>query len=149
MADKNNKEEKNNEKKEIEIPEKFKKIVQEIEKMSLIDLAELIKILERKFGVSSMPSVVPAVVKAEEGPAEKEKEEEKTAYKVVLKSPGAKKIEVIKVVKEITQKGLKESKDLVDATEKEPQVIKEGVKKEQAQELKRKLESAGAEVELQ
>lgn len=131
---------------EVEIPEKFKKIVEEIEKMSVLDLVELVKILEKKFGVSAMPSFVPAVAPpVGEGTVPKE---EKKFFSVFLSSVGEKKIEVIKVIKEITGKGLKESKDLVDAVASGPQLVKENVKPEEAEEIKKKLEGAGAKVEI-
>ena len=134
---------------EIEVPEKFKKFVEEIEKMSVLDLAELVKILEKKFGVSGMAPVAVAAVPASQASSESQpNQEEKSVFNVILKSVGQKKIEVIKVVRDVTGKGLKESKDLVDLAEKEPQVIKENVKKEEAEELKKKFTEAGAEVEL-
>lgn len=137
------------EKEEIQVPEKFKKIVEEIEKMSVIDLAELVKILEKKFGVSSMPTMVMPSVGANALSEKKEEGgEEKKFFSVVLVSAGDKKIEVIKIVKDLTNKGLKEAKDLVDATASGPQVIKENVKKEEAEEIKKKLEAVGAQVEL-
>ncbi len=139
----------NKEEKKVEVPEKFKKIVDEIENMKVSDLAELVKVLEEKFGVSSQPQVVAAAGTAASGDnGAAGKEEEKSAYNVVLTSIGDKKIEVIKVVRDITQKGLKESKDLVDAAANEPQTIKENVKKEEAEEMKKKFEEAGASVEL-
>ena len=135
--------------KEIKIPEKFKKLVEEIEKMAVADLAELVKILEEKFGVSAAAPQVVAQVPAggtpEGGAAPAE---EKSVFNIELKEVGSKKIEVIKAVRDVTQKGLKESKDLVDAAEKEPQPIKENVKKEEAEEIKKKFETAGAKVEL-
>lgn len=130
----------------IEVPEKFKKLVEEIEKLSVLDLAELVKILEKKFGVSATPQVVAAPIQPASGttPAQ----EEKTIFTVVLSSVGDKKIDVIKIVRDITGKGLKESKDLVDAAATNPQVIKENVKKEEAEEIKKKFEAIGAKVEL-
>jgi len=137
------------EKEEIQVPEKFKKIVEEIEKMSAIDLAELVKVLEKKFGVSSMPTMMMPVGSAATGQEKKEEAgEEKKFFSVVLVSSGDKKIEVIKIVKDLTNKGLKEAKDLVDATSNGPQVVKENVKKEEAEEMKKKLEAVGAKVEL-
>jgi len=131
----------------IEIPKKkFEEIVKKIEEMSVLDLAELVKVLEKKFGVSPAVSQVmtaPAPAEATAG-----KEEEKTVFNVVLTAVGEKKIEVIKAVRDVTQKGLKEAKDLVDAAATGPQVVKENVKKEEAEELKKKFESAGAKVEL-
>jgi large subunit ribosomal protein L7/L12 len=134
------------EKEIVEVPKKFEKIVEEIEKMSVLDLAELVKILEKKFGVSSAAPMMAMPVGG--APAVAAPVEEKSSYNVVLTSPGAKKIDVIKVVRDLTQKGLKESKDLVDAAEKEPQMVKEGAKKEEAEEIKKKFEVAGAKVEL-
>lgn len=144
------KEQKKEEKeKEVEVPEKFKKIVEEIEKLSVLDLAELVKILEKKFNVSA---AAPAVVVSAAGPApagaEAEGEEEKSEFNIVLTGIGDKKIEVIKIVRDITGKGLKEAKDLVDKAVTEAQIIKEAVKKEEAEEMKKKFEAAGAKVEL-
>lgn len=119
--------------------EKFNKIIEEIEKLSVMELSELVKALEEKFGVSA---AMPAV----SGGASAGAVEEKSSYNVVLKSGGEQKINVIKVIKEITGLGLKESKDLVDGA---PKSIKEGIKKEEAEEMKKKLEEAGAIVELQ
>ena len=130
---------------QIEVPAKFKKLVEEIEKMPVIELAELVKILEKKFGVSAAPTFVSA---APIGAGAAAPAEEKNAFNIVLSGVGEKKIEVIKVIREVTQKGLKESKDLVDAAEKEPQTVKEGAKKEEAEEIKKKFEAAGAKVEL-
>jgi len=143
------KEDKNTEEEEVEVPEKFKKLVEEIENMKVADLAELVKILEKKFGVSSAPVAVAAAPVAGEQGAPAGGGEEKNEYNIVLKSIGDKKIEVIKVVRDITGKGLKEAKDLVDAAANEPQTIREKVKKEEAEEMKKKLEAAGATVELQ
>lgn len=126
----------------VEVPAKFEKLVAEVEKMSVVELAELVKVLEGKFGVSAAAPVMMAAGAAA-GPAE-----EKTSFNVELKEVGAAKIEVIKVVRDITAKGLKESKDLVDAAAAAPQMIKEGVKKEEAEEIKKKFEAAGAKVEI-
>ena len=128
----------------IEVPAKFDDLVKKIEEMSVLDLAELVKVLEKKFGVSAAAPVAVAAAAGAAAPAV----EEKTSFTVVLAGPGDKKIEVIKVVKDITQKGLKEAKDMVEASAATPQVIKENAKKEEADELKKKLESAGAKVEL-
>jgi large subunit ribosomal protein L7/L12 len=114
--------------------------------MSVLDLAELVKILEKKFGVSAAAPVMMAGAPAAGGAAADA--EEKTSFTVVLTATGDKKIEVIKVVRDITQKGLKESKDLVDAAAAAPQVIKENAKKEEAEDLKKKFEAAGAKVEI-
>lgn len=132
------------EEEKIEVPEKFKNLVGEIEKLSVLDLAELVKILEKKFGVSAAAPVAVAAAPAAAAPAA----EEKTSFNVVLTGVGDKKIEVIKVVRDITQKGLKEAKDLVDAAAAGPQVIKENAKKEEAEDMKKKFEAAGAKVEL-
>jgi len=133
----------------IEVPAKFKKLVEEIEKMSVLDLVELVKILEKKFGVSAAPQIAVApVAGAPAAGAAAPAEEEKSVFNIVLTAPGEKKIEVIKVVRDATQKGLKESKDLVDAAATGPQVVKENVKKEEAEEIKKKFEAAGAKVEL-
>lgn len=128
-----------------EIPAKFEKLVGEIEKMSVLDLAELVKILEKKFGVSAAAPVAVAAAPAAGAAAPAE---EKTTFNVELKEVGAKKIDVIKVVRDVTAKGLKESKDLVDAAAAAPQLVKENVKKEEAEDIKKKFEAAGAKVEL-
>lgn len=137
-------EEKATEEKVVEVPEKFKKLVEEIEKMSVLDLSELVKVLEEKFGVSAAAPMMMAGVAAPVA-GEAAAAEEKTEFDVELKAAGDSKIGVIKVVKEITGKGLKEAKDLVDGA---PKVIKEKVAKAEAEELKKKLEEAGATVEL-
>lgn len=130
----------------VKIPEKFKDIVKKIEEMSVLDLAELVKILEEKFGVSAatplMAAPTASVGAGQEIPAP---QEEKTSFNIELVSAGDQKIAVIKIVREITGKGLKEAKDLVDAA---PKIIKEGVKKEEAEEIKKKLEEVGAKVTL-
>lgn len=131
----------------IEVPEKFKKLVEQIEQLSVLDLAELVKVLEKRFGVSAaapVAAVAAPVAGGEAAPAA----EEKSEFTVVLAATGEKKIEVIKAVRDITGKGLKEAKDTVDAVASGPQVLKEGVKKEEAEEIKKKLEAAGAKVEL-
>lgn len=120
--------------------DKFKDIISQIEKLTVVELAELIKTLEEKFGVSAAAPV------AAGGGADGGGEEEKTSFNLILKAVGDKKISVIKAVKEITGLGLKESKDLVDSA---PKAVKEGLEKEEAEELKKKLEAAGATVELQ
>ena len=131
------------EKKEaVEVPEKFKKLVTEIEKMSVLDLSELVKVLEEKFGVSAAaPMMMGAAPVAEAGAAV----EEKSEFDVEVTACGASKINVIKAVREITGLGLKDAKDLVDAA---PKVIKEKVSKEEAETMKKKLEEAGATVTL-
>ncbi|OGF37468.1 50S ribosomal protein L7/L12 [Candidatus Falkowbacteria bacterium RIFOXYC2_FULL_48_21] len=130
------------EQKDVVVPEKFKALVGEIEKMSVLDLAELVKILEDKFGVSA---AAPAMMMAAAPGAGAAAAEEKTSFNVELTGVGENKIAVIKAVKEITQLGLKEAKDLVDGA---PKVIKENVKKEEAEEMKKKLTEAGATVNL-
>ena len=132
----------------VQVPEKFKKLVEEIEKLSVLDLAELVKVLEKKFGVSAAAPVAVAAVPAAGAPGAGPEAEEKSVFNIVLNVVGDKKIEVIKVVRDITEKGLKEAKDLVDAAATGPQVVKENVKKEEAEELKKKFEAAGAKVEL-
>lgn len=137
-------EEKNQDAQEIDVPEKFKKLVQQIEELSVLDLAELVKVLEKKFGVSASMPMMAAVATPVSAEATADKEE-KTSFNVELKSAGDQKINVIKVIREVTGLGLKEAKDLVDAA---PKNIKEGVKKEEADEIKQKLEAVGATVEI-
>jgi large subunit ribosomal protein L7/L12 len=130
------------EKKLPELSENGKKVMEIVEKMTVLELADLVKVMEDKFGVSTAAPVAVAAVAA----APAEPVEEKTMFNIVLKDAGANKIGVIKVVREITELGLKEAKDMVDAA---PQTIKEGVKKEDAEAIKAKFEEAGATVELQ
>lgn len=130
------------EKKTVEVPAKFQSLVTEIEKMSVLDLAELVKVLEEKFGVSA---AAPAMMMGAMPGAAAAAVEEKDSFDIEITEGGASKIAVIKVVREITEMGLKEAKDLVDAA---PKMVKEGVKKEQAEEIKKKLEEAGAKVTL-
>jgi len=129
------------EKKDVVVPAKFEKLVAEIEKMSVLDLSELVKVLEEKFGVSASAPMMMGAAPA----AAAEAVEEKTDFDVELTAAGQQKINVIKAVREITGLGLKEAKDLVDAA---PKVIKEKVAKVQAEEFKKKLEEAGATVVL-
>ncbi len=128
-----------------EVPEKFKKLVEEIEKMSVADLAELVKVLEDTFGVSAAAPVAAAPAAGGDAAAP---EEEKSSFNIELTTVGDKKIEVIKAVRDITQKGLKEAKDLVDAVASGAQMVKENAKKEEAEEIKKLFEAAGAKVEL-
>ena len=121
---------------------KFESLIKQIEEMSVADLAEFVKVLEEKFGVSAAPV---AVAGAGGGAAGEGETETKDSFDVILEAAGDNKIQVIKAVKEITGLGLKEAKDLVDGA---PKPIKEGVKKEEAEELKKKLEEAGAKVSL-
>jgi large subunit ribosomal protein L7/L12 len=127
----------------VEVPEKFKALVEQIEQMSVLDLSELVKILEDKFGVSAAAPV--AMMAAGAAAGAEAAVEEKTSFNVELKSAGANKIAVIKVVRELTEKGLKEAKDLVDGA---PAMLKEGVTKEEAETIKKKVEEAGGAVEL-
>ncbi len=123
-------------------------IVAAIKSMTVLDLADLVKTLENEFGVSAAPVAVAAAAVPAAAPgaqAAASSAEEKTEFTVTLKSFGEKKIEVIKAVREVTTLGLKQAKDLVEAA---PQVVKEGVSKEEADTIKQKLEAAGATVEL-
>ncbi len=133
------------EKSEVKIPAKFEKIVSEIEKMSVLDLSELVKILEEKFGVSAAAPMMVAGAAPAVGAGEADAAEEKTEFDVEVTASGASKINVIKAVREVTGLGLKDAKDLVDAA---PKVIKEKVAKVEAEEMKKKLETAGATVTL-
>ena len=120
-------------------------IIAAIKTMTVLDLADLVKTLENEFGVSAAPVAVAAPTAAPSEQAEAPSTEEKTEFTVTLKSFGEKKIEVIKAVREVTTLGLKQAKDLVEAA---PQVVKEGVPKEEAETTKQKLEAAGATVEI-
>lgn len=119
--------------------EKFKDLIEKIETMSVADLHELVKALEEKFGVSA--AAVAVAGPASGAPAA----EEKDAFTVVLASAGEQKIAVMKVVKEVLGLGLKEAKDLVDAA---PSTLKDGMKKAEAEDLKKKIEAAGGKIEL-
>ena len=123
-------------------------IVQAIKEMTVSELAELVKKLEDEFGVSAAAPVVAAAVPMAGAQAAGAAEEEKTEFDVVLKSFGSQKIKVIKVVREITGLGLKEAKDLVEKAGTPDAVVKSGVSKEEAEEIKKKLEEVGAEVEI-
>lgn len=124
-------------------------LIQAIDEMTVLELNELVKALQDKYGVSAaapvavgmMPGMMPGAPAGEAAPAA----EEKTSFDVVLAAAGDNKLQVIKVVREITQLGLKEAKDLVEGA---PQKVKEGVSKEEAEEIKKKLEEAGAKVEV-
>ena len=124
----------------IEVPAKFKTLVDSVEKMSVLELNELVKVLEKKFGVSAAAVAVaaPGAVVASAG-------EEKASFNVELTDGGAQKIAVIKIVKEVLALGLKEAKDIVDGA---PKMLKEGMKKEEAEELKKRIETAGGKVTL-
>ncbi|MCD4761065.1 50S ribosomal protein L7/L12 [bacterium] len=146
MAEEKSKtEETKEEKKDVKVPAKFKNIVEEIEKMSVLDLSELVLILEDKFGVTAAAPMAIAGPQGAAGAEGGEAAEEKTSFNVELSSVGDNKIGVIKAVREITQLGLKEAKDMVDGA---PTVIKEGVAKEEAEEIKKKLEEAGGSAAL-
>ncbi|HOH67336.1 MAG TPA: 50S ribosomal protein L7/L12 [bacterium] len=129
------------EKKEVVVPEKFKALVEQVEQLSVIDLAELVKVLEEKFGVSAAAPVA-AVAAA---PVAAEAVEEKDSFDIELTAAGANKIAVIKAVREVTELGLKEAKDLVDGA---PKIVRESVKKEEAEQIKKKLTETGATVTL-
>ena len=121
-------------------------IITAIKSMTVMDLADLVKSLEDEFGVSAAPVAVGAVPAASPGqPSEAPPEEEKTEFTITLKDIGEKKIEVIKAVREVTDLGLKQAKDLVEGA---PQVVKEGISKEEVATIKEKLEGAGASVEI-
>jgi large subunit ribosomal protein L7/L12 len=123
----------------METPAKFKSLVEHIEKLTVLELHELVKHLEEKFGVSAAAVAVAAPA------AGAAAAEEKSTFNVELKDGGASKISVIKVVKEVLGLGLKEAKDLVDGA---PKMLKEGMKKEDAEKLKKDIEAAGGKVEL-
>ena len=121
--------------------EKFDKIILEVEKLSVLELSELVKALEEKFGVSAAAMAVAAPGGSSGAGAA----EEKTTFSVILKVAGDQKVNVIKTVKEVTGLGLKEAKEMVDGA---PKAVKEGLKKEDAEEIKKKLEAVGATAEL-
>ena len=121
--------------------EKITNILEEIKSLTIIELADLVKAVEEEFGVSAAAPVGVAVAAGAAAPAA----EEKTEFDVVLKSFGAKKLDVIKAVREITGLGLKEAKEMVEGA---PKTVKEGVSKDEAESLKKTLEEAGAEVEI-
>ncbi|MEK7564951.1 MAG: 50S ribosomal protein L7/L12 [Patescibacteria group bacterium] len=125
----------------VEIPAKFKSLVETVEKMNVMELAELVKVLEVKFGVSAQAVVASNAISGGEAASDAEK----STFDVELKEAGVQKIAVIKVVRELTSLGLKEAKDLVDGA---PKVIKTGVAKAEAEEMKKKLEEAGAKAEI-
>lgn len=127
------------EQKVVEVPEKFKGIVDSIEKLSVLDLAELVKVLEDKFGVSA---AAPVMMAAAGGAAAAE---EKSSFNVELTETGGNKIGIIKVIREVTGLGLKEAKDIADAP---PKIVKEGADKATAEEIKKKIEEAGGKATL-
>lgn len=126
------------ENKDVVVPAKFKDLVEKIETMTVLDLHELVRVLEEKFGVSATAAAAAPAAAAAGA-------EEKDSFNVELSASGDTKIAVIKVVKEVLALGLKEAKDLVDAV---PSMLKEGMKKAEADEFKKKLEEAGAKVTL-
>ncbi|MBR6742239.1 MAG: 50S ribosomal protein L7/L12 [Clostridia bacterium] len=121
--------------------EKITNIIEEIKALTLLEINDLVKALEEEFGVSAVVAAAGPAVGGAAAPAA----EEKTEFDVILKEVGAKKLDVIKVAREITGLGLKDAKDLVEAA---PKAIKEGVSKETAEDIKSKLEAAGAVVEI-
>jgi len=129
--------------KKVEVPAKFKDLVEQIEKLSVLDLAELVKVLEEKFGVTAAAPVAMAMAPA--AAVAGADAEEKTSFTVELTAAGEQKINVIKALREVTALSLKEAKDLADAA---PKVVKEGVNKEEADKIKAALDAAGATVTL-
>ncbi len=129
------------EKTEVVVPEKFKALVESIEKLSVLELSELVKVLEDKFGVSAAAPMMMGAAPAAAGAAAEEKDE----FTVELTAAGDNKINVIKVVREVTGLGLKEAKDIVDGA---PKAIKENMPKADAEALKKQLEEAGGTVVL-
>lgn len=127
---------------DIKLTDNGQKVLEMVEKMTVLELADLVKVMEEKFGVSAAAPVAMAAAPAAAAPAE----EEQSVFSVVLKDAGANKINVIKAVREVTELGLKEAKDLVDAGA--GSVIKEGLPKADAEVVKKKFEEAGATVEL-
>lgn len=127
--------------------EKIEKIIETLDSLTVLELSELVKALQEKYGVSAAAPVAVAAPGAVAGAAEAAApaEEEKSTFDVILSNAGDKKIQVIKVVREVTNLGLKEAKDLVESA---PQTLRTGVSKEEAQELKAKLEEQGATVEI-
>ena len=140
------KEEKKEEKASSKVSKKLEELINEIEKLSVLELSELVKALETKFGVSAAPQMVAGAAPAAGAAGGDEGASEQTTFNVILADSGANKISVIKAVREIVPTlGLKEAKDLVDAA---PKPVLEGANKENANEAKTKLEAAGAKVEL-
>ena len=121
--------------------EKSTQIIEQIKALTILELADLVKAIEEEFGVSAAPVAVAGAAAGAAAPAA----EEKTEFDVVLKSFGAKKLDVIKAVREITGLGLKEAKEMVEGA---PKAVKEGVSKDEAESIKKSLEEAGAEVEV-
>lgn len=128
-----------------EVPEKFQDLVKQIESLSALDLSELVKVLEDRFGVSAAAPAAAAPAAAASAEGGEEAAEEQSEFTITLQDPGSDKINVIKAVREITGEGLAESKSMVEGA---PKAIKENAPKEEAEEAKQKLEDAGATVEL-
>jgi large subunit ribosomal protein L7/L12 len=130
-----------------EAPEKFEELAKQIESWSILEIAQFGKFLQERWGVSAAPMAVAGVGSAQGAGAGAAAPavEEKTEFNIILKEPGATRINVIKAIREITGLGLKEAKDLVDAA---PKAVKEGVSKADAEAMKKKLEDAGAAVEM-
>ena len=126
--------------------EKHDKLVEEIKSLTLLEAADLVKRLEEELGVSAAAAVPVAAAAGAPGAAGGGAEEEKTEFDLILKEVGGNKINVIKAVREVTSLGLKEAKDLVDSA---PKPVKENIPKDEAEEIKKKFEAAGATVELQ
>ena len=139
------KEEKREEKKGKKVPEKLQEIIKKVEELNVIELADLVKALEDKFGVSAAPQVVASAGAANAGEGGEGAEEKKESVSVILKDAGQAKVQIIKEIKEIMGLGLKEAKDLVDAA---PKALKENIPVAEAEEIKKKLEEAGATVEV-
>ncbi len=126
--------------------EKLDELIKSVESMTVLELSDLVRALEEKFGVkASLPMMVAPMAAAQAAGGAATAQEEKSTFTVVLANPGANRINVIKEVRAITNLGLKEAKDLVDAA---PKPLKEGASKEEAEEIKKKLEAVGATVEL-
>ncbi len=128
-----------------QLSQKQEEIIKTVETMTVLELADLVKALEEKFGVSAQAPVAVAAGAGAAGAAGAGEEEEKTSFDVVLAGAGDKKINVIKEIRAVTTLGLKEAKDLVESA---PKPVKEGVAKEEAEKVKKQLEAAGAKVEL-
>lgn len=127
------------------IPAKFKEIVEKVESLNILELSELVKFLEERFGVSAQMLAAPVQMAGQETEGAKEGGEESVLKAIHLKAAGDQKIQVIKVIREVLGLGLKEAKDVVDAA---PKMVKDGLKFEEAEDLKKKLEAAGATVEV-
>ena len=129
----------------VDVTEKLKGIIDSVEGLTVLELSNLVKALEEKFGVSAAVPMAAGVAVAAGAPGAAAPAEEKSVFNVVLANAGTNKIQVIKELRTITNLGLKEAKDLVDAA---PKTVKEGATKEEAEDIKKKLEAAGAKIEL-